>query len=127
LFYKAFWEREPVAVIANSTRVYWVDEWPEAPSADVEPSTHLSLGDALLMGMRWPEQAVRAYRTYLTLRPDDPQALTRMGIALAESGRGAESISAFTRVTELAPGDENARINLDKAHRRYGRIEATLP
>jgi len=123
-FYRAFWDREPVAVIDNSTRVYWVDEWPHVSIADLPPDTHRSLGDALIMGMRWPEEAVHHYQAYLRMRPDDPDVLTRLGIAFGESGRGHESIEVLTRVTMLMPDNPDARANLDRALRLYKRTEA---
>ena len=127
LFYKAFWDRTPAAVIGNSMRVYWVERWPEAPLDGADLATHVSLADALLMGMRWPEHAARHYEVYLRAHPDDPAVLTRMGVALAESGRPADSIAVLTRVTELAPGDANARRNLEEVRRRFVRAEAASP
>jgi 4-amino-4-deoxy-L-arabinose transferase-like glycosyltransferase len=121
-FYRAFWDLEPAAVIGNSTRVYWVDEWPHV--SHVDPDTHRSLGDALIMGMKWPEEAVHHYKAYLQVRPDDPAVLTNLGIALAESGRGDESIDVLTRVTLLAPDNPSAKANLQRALSLYGRREA---
>jgi 4-amino-4-deoxy-L-arabinose transferase-like glycosyltransferase len=124
-FYRAFWDRRPVAVIGNSTRVYWVDEWPRLSVSDVAPDTHRSLGDALIMGMKWPEEAVHHYEAYLRARPDDPDVLTNLGIALAESGRANESIDVLTRVTVLVPDNASAQANLQRALRLFRRSEAT--
>jgi hypothetical protein len=124
LFYRPFWTMEPVAIVGNTTRIYWVDTWPEDDASrgqrqsDADIDSHRLLADALLFGMQWPDQAAVHYRAYLTRAPGDVTLLTRYGVALAESGRLQDSIEIFTRVTQLAPGDQVARRNLDEANRR---------
>lgn len=120
LFYSPFWNLEPVAVIGNSTRVYWVDRWPENGASTEWADQHLPLADALLLGMQWAEHAAVHYQAYLDRRSDDAAVLSRLGVALAESGRYSESIQAFTRVTELVPADSGARQNLEEVRRRAG-------
>jgi hypothetical protein len=126
LFYSPFWNLEPAAVIGNSMRVYWVDRWPEDTASTDWSDQHVPLADALLLGMDWAEHAAVHYQAYLDRRSDDAAVLNRLGVALAESGRFNESIEAFTRVTELAPGDTGARRNLDEVRRRAGLVRASL-
>ena len=66
------------------------------------------------------------YQAYLDRRSDDAAVLNRLGVALAESGRLSESIEAFTRVTELVPGDFSARRNLEEVRRRAGLVHISL-
>jgi len=116
LCYSAFSKLEPAAVVGNTMRIYWVDSWPEN-ATPADPNVERTLADALLFGMKWPALAPRHYRAYLARHPADADVLTRM-VALAESGQLAEAIDLFTRVTELAPGNVNATLNLEKARRR---------
>jgi hypothetical protein len=118
LFYRPFWDREPAAVIGNTMRVYWVEQWPEDRPSAAAAEVHLSLADALLLGLQWADHAAVHYQAYLDRRSDDVAGLTRLGVALAESGRYDESVAAFTRVTQLAPADPGARRNLDLVRRR---------
>ena len=118
MFYSPFRAREPVAVIGNTMRVYWVDSWPEDVLPPASPDLHLSLADALLFGMKWNDRAAVHYRAFLSHNPNHPPALTRLGVSLAESGQLDEAVDVFIRVTELTPGDANALTNLNEARRR---------
>lgn len=123
LFYKPFHDLQPVAVVGNSIRVYWVNEWPTAAGL-ADPSdidVRLSLADALLIAMQWYDQAVFHYREYLKYRPGDAGVMTRYAIALSESGNTDEGIQMFRRAVELAPGDERTRRNLEQALLKAGR------
>jgi hypothetical protein len=125
LFYSGFWDDLPVTVIGKSIRVYWVDEWPESAVSARDVDTHLSLADALLLGMEWPEHAIRHYREYLERRPLDVSAWSRLGIAFTQTGRMHEAIDVFARVVDLAPDDERARFNLAEVQRRAAVADAT--
>lgn len=118
MFYSPFRTREPVAVIGNTMRVYWVDSWPEDVLPPASPDVHLSLADSLLFGMKWNDRAVDHYRAFLAHHPNHPPALTRLGVALAESGQLDEAVDVFSRVAALTPGDANAVTNLNEARRR---------
>ena len=111
-FYSGLRDREPVAVVANTMRIYWVDEWPahSMPVTDVESVQ--TLADALLFGLGWPEYAALHYREYLQRVPRDSDAWNGMALALAQTGRPKEAIEAFRRVLTLSPTDPDARRNI---------------
>jgi hypothetical protein len=81
LFYAAFNDLEPVAIVGNSMRIYWVETWPEAHGGrDVD--AHLSLAEALLFAMDWPEHAAVHCHRILDLEPSNAPArecLRRIG------------------------------------------------
>jgi hypothetical protein len=84
LWYAPFRDLEPDAIIGDSIRVYWLDEWPRTretqPTADRLRARRM-LGDALLFGLEWPERAVLHYREYLRFRPDDRTARANLELA----------------------------------------------
>jgi hypothetical protein len=124
LFYRPFWDLEPAAVIGNTMRVYWVERWPEDRPSAAAADVHLSLADALLLGLQWADHSAVHYQAYLDHRSDDVAVLTRLGVALAESGRYDESVGTFIRVTQLAPADPGARRNLELVRRRQRLVQA---
>ncbi|MEM7479713.1 MAG: tetratricopeptide repeat protein [Acidobacteriota bacterium] len=63
------------------------------------------------------EQAEEAYGAALTLQPNYPAALVRLGEALVDLGRPVEARRRFERALEVAP-------NLAAAHRGLGRAAA---
>jgi predicted Zn-dependent protease len=113
IFYRGFHQRTPVAVIGNTMRVYWVDEWPAAAPRPGDNSEALSvLADGLMIGLDWPELAVEPYREYLRRVPGDAGAWTRFASAQARTGHVAEATESLRRVVELTPNDANAQHNL---------------
>jgi hypothetical protein len=42
LCYRAFRDRQPVADLGHSIRVYWVEQWPEPPAPNVVDSGYLA-------------------------------------------------------------------------------------
>lgn len=106
LFYDGFRERRPDAVLANSIRIYWVNEWPEAETATAanDINAHGVLADALL-DMRWPDEAIPHYQRFLAARPDDPGGLARLGVALTMTGRREEAAASLARAAQLVPGN----------------------
>jgi tetratricopeptide (TPR) repeat protein len=128
LFYRPFIALEPAAVIGHSMRVYWVEQWPDAPIArdeeadsrwngapDIPIEAHRTLADALLLGMRWPEPAVPRYRDYTRHRPGDADALMHFGIALVAAGRVDEAMPVLHDAVEAGPRHGPARLTLAKA------------
>jgi tetratricopeptide (TPR) repeat protein len=117
LFYKPFQELEPVAVLGNSLRVYWVERWPEAlgPRAGDDIEAHRSLADALLLGYAWPTRAALHYREYLQHHPDDADALVNYGIALVGADRVEEGLAALRRAVAANGNHGAARLTLGKA------------
>ena len=129
LFYRGFRDRVPVAEIGHSIRVYWLDTWPEpaeaASGSDV--GVHADLADALLFGMQWPEHAAAHYRTYIRHRPDDAEAMGRLGLALLSLGASGEAIERLQRAVALAPGNARPRRTLAEALVNAGRADEAAP
>jgi tetratricopeptide (TPR) repeat protein len=118
LFYKPFQQLEPVAVVGNSMRIYWIDRWPEAVGAsagDVDVEAHRTLADALLLGYEWPSRAVLHYERYLDERPNDVGALVNYGIALVAADRVSEGMEALQRGVDADGSHGPARLMLGKA------------
>jgi tetratricopeptide (TPR) repeat protein len=117
LFYKPFQDLEPVAVLGNSLRVYWVERWPEAigPHAGDDVEAHRTLADALLLGYSWPTRAVLHYREYLQHRPNDADALVNYGVALVGADRIEEGLAALGRAVAANGNHGAARLTLGKA------------
>jgi hypothetical protein len=115
LFYTAFRDLQPIAVIGNSIHVYWIERWPEITghqASNVSLDAERSLGDALLFGFEWPEHALLHYQRYLAARPGDANVLVNYGRALVATNRVDEGIAALRRAVE-ADGDHTvARLTL---------------
>lgn len=128
LFYSAFHDREPTAVIGNSIRVYWVNRWPEAMNglqrvSAVNPDdidAHRDLADALLFAQQWPDAAIFHYGAYLRYRPNDVGVLANLGTALIVADKVQEAIEAFRRAVDLDPSNGRAQSNLARALLRDG-------
>jgi tetratricopeptide (TPR) repeat protein len=108
LFYRPFTDLKPVADVGHSIRVYWVERWPEPMLENGSPDDVVALGElaeAMLFGMRWTDQAVAVYRMYLRYRPDDAQAMTKLGIALASQGDTSGAITELRRAAALDPAN----------------------
>jgi tetratricopeptide (TPR) repeat protein len=115
LFYAAFRDLQPAAIVGNSIRVYWVEEWPEAErplASGSEPETHRSLADALLFAFQWPDHAARHYREYLAARPADTGALVNYGLALAAAHQTTAAIAALQRAVGADPSHGLAHVTL---------------
>lgn len=50
-------------------------------------------------------RAIKAYTQALQVKPNDPQAMTGLGLSLLETGKYAESLEIYERVSQLVPGD----------------------
>lgn len=61
-------------------------------------------------------EAVEALNNALKLKPDDPQTLTSLGIALTKHGRGDEAIPYLTRVANLDRYVTESFYNLGEAY-----------
>jgi tetratricopeptide (TPR) repeat protein len=113
-FYRGFADLEPVTVIGNTLRVYWVSEWPEAEAAGEEAfdvTVHRDLGEALT-SLDWPEHALRHFRAYVQRRPDDARGLIGLGRSLVTLGQIAEAMTAFREAVAVQPLDGEARLTL---------------
>jgi len=111
-FYAGLRTREPVAVIGNTMRVYWVDRWPMPTGEPLDPASRRTLAEGLLFGRRWPERALTHYDEYLKRRPADPDAWNGFSLALAQTGRTTEALAGFRRVLALSPTDPDVRRNI---------------
>jgi 4-amino-4-deoxy-L-arabinose transferase-like glycosyltransferase len=117
LFYRPFRDLEPDAVIGNSIRVYWVNQWPDTTARaaeDGDVDAHRFLGDALLFGQRWPTRALRHYRVYLNEHPEEPRTLVNAAIALASTGDIDGASGMLRRAVALDPDNGEARLTLAK-------------
>jgi tetratricopeptide (TPR) repeat protein len=72
------------------------------------------------------EDALAAYRAAQALRPDDPEAASLTGLALAQSGRPAEALPLLERAVSLAPADPGVRFNLAEGHLAAGALDRAL-
>jgi predicted O-linked N-acetylglucosamine transferase (SPINDLY family) len=69
-------------------------------------------------------QAISAYRTCLSLRPDDPRALNNLGRALVDAGQIDQGKLILQQAVAAAPSNAGALSNLGDAYRMRG--DATL-
>jgi tetratricopeptide (TPR) repeat protein len=120
LFYRGFLNQEPVAVIGNSIRVYWVERWPEADPetdsfSDSPAALQLSLADALLLQLNWPDHAVIHYREGLRDDPENPSVLANFGLALFESGDTDQAIDVLRRAVSRDRANGQTRIRFAAA------------
>lgn len=114
LFYDGLSNLEPVARIGNSIYVYWVDQWPEgdspgpgagAPAADDEEA----LADGLFFDLDWTDHAILHYRRALERDPGTVSVARKLGVALLNTDRAAEAVSAFQQAVDVAPSDRQVR------------------
>lgn len=68
------------------------------------------------------EDAVEALRRAVAERPDDVQALTRLGVLLADRGEWEEALEALDRAHYLRPSNAQVLFNYGLALERAGRI-----
>jgi tetratricopeptide (TPR) repeat protein len=115
LFYQGFADLEPAAVIGNSLRVYWVNEWPEPDGSAFDITVQRDLGEALLKGLQWPEHALHHYRTYVRQRPADANGQLGLGLALVALGQPDDALTAFRNAVAAQPWDGAARLTLARA------------
>jgi hypothetical protein len=71
-----------------------------SPRTPREIETHRWLADAPL-SRQWFEHAILHYRKYLLLRPDNPAALTKLGLALVSPDATEEGIHVLRRAVAL--------------------------
>ena len=70
--------------------------------------------------------AVAAYRTAVSMKPSDPNALEALGGALMQQGNAAEAIEIFERVVRVAPNRTTAWRGLFLAQSESGDSQAAL-
>ena len=70
--------------------------------------------------------AADAYREFLKLRPNEPGALSNLGVVLVKLGRFEEAIVEYEAAEKLLPGDGRIELNLALVYQKSGRLgEAT--
>jgi tetratricopeptide (TPR) repeat protein len=75
------------------------------PGADA--GLYLQLGRAMMMSQR-PRDGERFFTRAVQLDPNNPEAITRLGIAKAANGEGKEAVALFRKALVIAPGYEPA-------------------
>ena len=68
---------------------------------------YVQLGRAMMMSQR-PPDAERFFTRAIELAPNDPEAVTRLGIAKAANGDAKAAVALFRRALVIAPGYEPA-------------------
>ena len=68
------------------------------------------------------EGAVKGYREFLAVRPNEIAAHSNLGVVLAHLGRYEEAVAEYQKALELAPGNSGILINLGLAYYKSGRI-----
>jgi Flp pilus assembly protein TadD len=61
------------------------------------------------------DEAIAHYREFLRVHPEDFAALTKVGVALAETGHPDQALVAFRAAVRVDPTSEIARRNLELA------------
>jgi tetratricopeptide (TPR) repeat protein len=117
VLYAPFRTREPEAVVANSIRIYRVDEWPVAddPSDAAGGEPRRQLADALLYASNWPAGAVPHYERYLRFNAPSADVFIGYGTALLMVDRRAEGLAALRRAIALDPASGSAHLALARA------------
>jgi tetratricopeptide (TPR) repeat protein len=130
--YAGFRNLSPVAVIGNTIRIYWVEQWPdpEPGAAPPLPDELLDwqdrIADGLLNDAGWPEQAVRQYQAYLERRPGDSAVRAKLGLALLQAGRLPDSMDAFLTAVNQDPAGAEMALALAEILWRRDDVEESL-
>jgi tetratricopeptide (TPR) repeat protein len=69
------------------------------------------------------DEASRLYRRALATRPDDPDALHLLGLALLQQGDAPGAAAHIVRASTLAPGRAEFHSNLAEAYRALGQVD----
>jgi tetratricopeptide (TPR) repeat protein len=78
----------------------------------------MNLGHSAAWDQQW-DKAVSAYRKALDEFPDDPKALSSLGLALFELQRFDEALQAYQKAVQASPNDP---VPLEKAAQLFGRL-----
>jgi tetratricopeptide (TPR) repeat protein len=66
--------------------------------------------------------AVKAYRAFLAVRPNEVAAHSNLGVLLSHMGRYSEAATEYKKALEFAPGNSGILLNLGLAYYKAGRI-----
>jgi tetratricopeptide (TPR) repeat protein len=75
---------------------------------------------------RDPARALRLFRRYVALEPDDPWGYMAVGDALARSGSYGDALRSYDDALRLAPGERDAVIGRVRVLARAGRTDAAV-
>jgi len=78
-----------------------------AAQPGISAPMYVQLGRAMMMSQR-PPDAERFFTRAIELAPNDPEAVTRLGIAKAANGDAKAAVALFRRALVIAPGYEPA-------------------
>jgi len=68
------------------------------------------------------EGAVRGYREFLAIRPDEVAVQSNLGVLLSHMGRYSEAAIEYQKALKLSPGNSGILLNLGLAYYKAGRI-----
>jgi 4-amino-4-deoxy-L-arabinose transferase-like glycosyltransferase len=73
------------------------------------------------------ERAIEYFRRSLALKPDDPEVLGNLGLALMRRKQVDEALANFRRAAELRPQDPRAWMRLASALDQTGKVDEATP
>ncbi len=68
------------------------------------------------------EGAVKGYREFLAVRPNEVAAWSNLGVLLSHMGRYGEAAAEYKKALDLSPGNPGILLNLGLAYYKAGRI-----
>jgi 4-amino-4-deoxy-L-arabinose transferase-like glycosyltransferase len=101
LFYGGFSQLTPVAKVANSLRVYWVNHWPESPllqkpnPSPEEMEAVLDLANEMQFRLTLAKDSLPYYDFYLQRRPTDSSVRLAFGQAQLHAGLLTAALTSF--------------------------------
>ncbi|WP_438482906.1 glycosyltransferase family 39 protein [Oleiharenicola lentus] len=105
IYYQGFRNQQPVAILGNAVKIYWIESWPGValpagtPASSAEVDRIGLVAERLLSRMRWYGQASIYYREFLRHRPGATDAAMNFGIALLESNQVEEALGVYADIS----------------------------
>ena len=103
-----YWIATRVVSTDSLVRRAILEEWAARLPTDAEP--HNQLGYLLLTSFEDTDGAERAFREYLRLAPDVPNAHDSYGDFLKDRGRTTEALASYDRALAIDPGFASAAV-----------------
>ncbi len=79
----------------------------------------MQLGHSAAWDLQW-DRAIEYYNKALAEIPEDPRALTSLGLALLETNQLKEALAIYRRAAKIAPEDPAAAMMLERCTRFQG-------